>query len=64
MIALLPRTNFFIFTVVVTIVFFLGLDLVNIHLPFVAIYAAVLIALVLHVLLARIQEKLRRKVRD
>ncbi len=55
-----PKTGFFIFTVLVAFILFLFLDLVNIHLPYVARYAIVLVALVLYVLLTRIKTTLNR----
>jgi hypothetical protein len=55
-----PKTGFFVFTVLVAFILFLFLDLVNIHLPYVARYAIVLVALVLYVLLTRVKTRLNR----
>ena len=55
-----PKTGFFVFTVLVAFILFLFLDLVNIHLPYVARYVIVLVALVLYVLLTRVKTRLNR----
>jgi len=56
-----PKTSFFVFVVLVGIVLFLILDLVGIHLPFVARYAVALIAIALYVLLAMIKARMSKQ---
>jgi uncharacterized protein YqhQ len=60
MMMLSPKTGFFVFTVLVAFILFLFLDLVNIHLPLIARYTIVLIALVLYLLVAGLKTKLNR----
>jgi len=54
-----PKTKLFVLIFSVVIVFIVLLDLIGIHLPYIARYLALMIAVVLYALLTKILGKLK-----